>query len=70
MSTHALRPWTELVKLHPDVEAGNLPEAVFAIDLGAIAERDPVVPVVNREPQAFFRATYLTADLRKLLEEE
>ncbi len=58
-----------MVKLHPDVEAGNLPEAVFAIDLGAIAERDPVVPVVNREPQAFFRATYLTADLRKLLEE-
>ena len=48
MSTQALRPWTELVKLHPDVEAGNLPEAVFAIDLGAIAERDPAVPVVNR----------------------
>jgi hypothetical protein len=58
-----------LVKLHPDVEAGNLPEAVFAIDLGAIAERDPAVPVVNREPEAFFRSTYLTADLRKLLEE-
>jgi hypothetical protein len=69
MSVHALKPWTELVKLHPDVEAGNLPEAVFAIDLGAIAERDPNVPVVNRDPEAFFRATYLTADLRKLLEE-
>ncbi|MGD0816452.1 MAG: DUF499 domain-containing protein [Verrucomicrobiota bacterium] len=69
MSAHGLRPWTELVKLHPDVEAGNLPEAVFAIDLGAIAERDPAVPVVNRDPEAFFRATYLTADLRKLLEE-
>lgn len=69
MSAHGLRPWTELVKLHPDVEAGNLPEAVFAIDLGAIAERDQAVPVVNRDPEAFFRATYLTADLRKLLEE-
>jgi predicted AAA+ superfamily ATPase len=69
MNAQALRPWTELVKLHPDVEAGNLPEAVFAIDLGAIAERDPNVPVVNRDPEAFFRATYLTADLRKLLEE-
>ena len=69
MTAQALRPWTELVKLHPDVEAGNLPEAVFAIDLGAIAERDPNVPVVNRDPEAFFRATYLTADLRKLLEE-
>lgn len=69
MSTRALRPWTDLVKLHPDVEGGALTEAVFAIDLGAIAAGDPNVPVVNRDPEAFFRATYLTADLRKLLEE-
>jgi len=69
MSTHTLRPWTDLVKLHPDVEAGALTEAVFAIDLGAIAAGDPNVPVVNRDPEAFFRATYLTADLRKLLDE-
>jgi len=27
------------------------------------------VPVVNRDPEAFFRATYLTADMSKLLEE-
>jgi predicted AAA+ superfamily ATPase len=58
-----------LVKLHPDVEAGALTQALFAIDLGAIAAGDPNVPVVNRDPEAFFRATYLTADLRKLLEE-
>src|SRR5436190_1305000 len=45
------------------------PEAVFAIDLGAIATKDPNVPVVNRDPEAFFRSTYLTADLRKLLDE-
>jgi hypothetical protein len=69
MSTRTLRPWTDLVKLHPDVEAGALTEAVFAIDLGAIAAKDPNVPVVNRDPEAFFRATYLTADLRRLLEE-
>lgn len=69
MSTRALRPWTDLVKLHPDVEGGALTEAVFAIDLGAIAAGDPNVPVVNRDPEAFFRATYLTADLQKILEE-
>ncbi|MCL6502992.1 MAG: DUF499 domain-containing protein [Pirellulales bacterium] len=69
MSTRALRPWTDLVRLHPDVESGALTEAVFAIDLGAIASGDPNVPVVNRDPEAFFRATYLTADLRRLLEE-
>ena len=69
MSTRALRQWTDLVKLHPDVEGAALTEAVFAIDLGAIASGDPNVPVVNRDPEAFFRATYLTSDLRKLLEE-
>lgn len=69
MSTQSLRPWTELVRLHPDVESGALTEAVFAIDLGAIAEGDPNVPAVNRDPAAFFRATYLTTDLRRLLEE-
>jgi len=69
MSTHTLRPWTHLVKLHPDVEEGALTEAVFAIDLGAIAAGDPNVPVVNRDPEAFSRATYLTADLQRLLEE-
>src|SRR5712692_1762917 len=69
MSTHTLRPWTDLVKLHPDVESGVLTEAVFAIDLGAIAANDPNVPVVNRDPEAFFRSTYLTTDLCKLLDE-
>jgi hypothetical protein len=44
-----LRLW-ELVKLHPDVEAGAMTEAVFAIDLGAIAAGDPNVPVVNPTP--------------------
>ena len=65
----ALRPWSDLVKLHPDVDAGTLTDAVFAIDLGAIAANDPNAPVVNRDPETFFRATYLTADLRRLLEE-
>jgi predicted AAA+ superfamily ATPase len=69
MSTRTLRPWTDLVKLHPDVENDALTEAMFAIDLGAIHARDPEVPVVNRDPEAFFRATYLTADLRRLLDE-
>ena len=69
MSIHALKPWTELVKLHPDVESGNLAEAVFAIDLGAIATGDPATPKVYRDPDAFFAATYITTDLYRLLEE-
>ncbi len=69
MTTLTLRPWSEMVLLHPDVEAGALTEAVFAIDLGAIANGDPNVPLVNRDPDAFFRATYLTSDLARLLSE-
>lgn len=69
MSHTTLRTWTDICKLHPDVEAGNLTEAVFAVDLGAIWARDVNVPAVNRDPRAFFQATYLTTDLRKLLEE-
>ena len=69
MSIHTLKPWTELVKLHPDVESGSLAEAVFAIDLGAIATGDPTTPKVYRDPDAFFAATYVTTDLYKLLEE-
>lgn len=69
MSIHSLKPWTELVKLHPDVESGSLAEAVFAIDLGAIATGDANTPKVYRDPDAFFAATYPTTDLRKLLDE-
>jgi len=69
MSIHTLKPWTELVKLHPDVESGSLAEAVFAIDLGAVAAGDPTTPKVYRDPDAFFAATYITTDLHKLLEE-
>ena len=69
MSVHALKPWTELVRLHPDVESGSLAEAVFAIDLGGIATQDEGVPRVYLDPDAFFAATYITSDLRRMLEE-
>lgn len=68
-TSHRLPPWTDIVKLHPDVEEGTLTESVFAIDLGAIAEGDENVALVNRDPESFFKATYLTQDLRRLLEE-
>ena len=69
MSATALRPWIELVPLHPDVEEGRLVEAVYAIDLGAIAENDPDQPLVCRDPEAFIRTTYITSELRKMLGE-
>ena len=70
MSTKALRLWTDRVKLHPMWNRGALTEAVFATDLGGITANDSNVPVVNRDPEAFFRATHLTCDLQKVLDEE
>ncbi len=68
-SPSALRPWTQVVHLHPDVESGETATAAYAIDLGAVVAGDPNVPAVYRDPRAFFRATYLTSGLRRLLEE-
>ena len=68
MNSYALRSWTDVVALHPDVESDNLTESVFALDVGAIAANDKRIPHVNRDAEAFFRATYLTADLKRLLE--
>ena len=69
MSTYKLRPWTEIVRLHPDVEAGNTAVATYAIDLDALVANDKNVPAVYRNASAFFRATYITSGLRRLLEE-
>lgn len=68
MSTHTLKPWTDLVKLHPDVESDSLTEAMFAIDLGAVWANDPNTPAMYRDASAFFRATYVTKDLREKME--
>jgi hypothetical protein len=46
---------------------GKEPE--LSIDLSAITAGDPNVPVVNCDPEAFFRSTYLTADLHKPFDE-
>ncbi|HUV91102.1 MAG TPA: DUF499 domain-containing protein [Anaerolineae bacterium] len=66
---HALRPWPQAVHLHPDVESGETATATYAIDLGAVVAGDPNVPAVYRDARAFFRATYLTSGLRRLLQE-
>jgi len=58
MTTTTLRPWTDLVKLHSDVEPSALTEAVCAIDLSAIAAKDAKVSAVDRNPKAFFRPTH------------
>jgi hypothetical protein len=36
MSTHQLRPWSQVVRLDHDVESGNTAVAAYAIDLGTL----------------------------------
>jgi hypothetical protein len=68
MST-ALKPWIDVAALHPDVLSEHFSEDIFALDLGPLADRNPNVPAVYRDPQHFFRASYLTKGLRSLLED-
>ena len=60
-----LRPWREVATPHPDVASGRYQQAEFAADLwqvylgeGSDEYRDPV---------EFFRRTYLTESLKRLL---
>lgn len=65
----AIRPWSKVVKLHPDVAGGETATATYAIDLGALVAGDKSVPAVYREPDAFFRATHPTTNMVALIEE-
>ena len=64
-----IKPWTEVVRLHPDVESKETAISTYAIDLGALVSGDPSVPPTYRDAYSFFRATHLTSDMRMLIEE-
>lgn len=60
-----LRPWREVVKPHPDVASGRYQQAEFAADLGQVHRGEGSDEY--RNPEEFFRRTYLTESLRGLL---
>jgi len=64
-----LKPWIEVAALHPDVLSDDFSEDIFALDLGPLADGRPSVPAVYRDPEHFFRVSYLTKGLRSLLED-
>jgi len=64
-----LRPWVEVVSVHPDVLSDNFSEDIFALDLGPLADGSGSVPAVYRDPEHFFRVSFLTKGLRSLLED-
>ncbi|HIE50760.1 MAG TPA: ATP-binding protein [Armatimonadetes bacterium] len=61
-----MKPWWQVATPHRDIREGRFDEAVFAADLGDVLyERGPMD---YRDPETFFRRTYLTAGLRQLVQ--
>lgn len=68
-SAYQLKPWTSVVTPHPDILEGRLDSSTYAASLGAVIRQDPNCPKVYRDARDFFAATYLTKELKKLLED-
>lgn len=64
-STGVLSPWREVVAPHPDVATGRYQQAEFAADLWQVHLGEGSDEY--RKPQEFFRRTYLTESLKRLL---
>lgn len=62
-----LKPWTDVVTPHPDIQHGQLELSAYAADLWAVAFGGERCPEVYRTAAAFFDATYLTNNLAGLL---
>ncbi|MFZ1058063.1 MAG: Swt1 family HEPN domain-containing protein, partial [Candidatus Rokuibacteriota bacterium] len=64
-ATAGLKPWREVVNPHKDVASGRYQQAEFAADLWQVHLGEGVDEY--RKPAEFFRRTYLTESLKKLL---
>jgi predicted AAA+ superfamily ATPase len=64
-STGALKPWREIVTPHADVASGRYQQAEFAADLWQVHLGEGSDEY--KKPQEFFRRTYLTESLKRLL---
>ncbi len=62
----ALRPWIEVALPHPDVLANRFKEAEFAADLFAVDAGHASATIMRRR-QSFFRITFLTEGLKRVL---
>src|SRR5205823_785777 len=60
-----LKPWREVVTPHPDVASGRYQQAEFAADLWQVYSKEGSDEY--KHPTEFFRRTFLTEGLRRLL---
>src|SRR6516162_9724451 len=65
LAVGALKPWREVVSPHPDVASGRYQQAEFAADLWQVHIGEGLAEYNN--PKEFFRRTYLTESLKRLL---
>ena len=61
----SLKPWREVVTPHQDVASGRYQQAEFAADLWQVHIGEGGAEY--RDPAEFFRRTYLTESLKRLL---
>ena len=61
----SLKPWREIVTPHQDVASGRYQQAEFAADLWQVHLGDGTDEY--RDPVEFFRRTYLTDSLKRML---
>lgn len=64
-ATGTLKPWREIVTPHADVASGRYQQAEFAADLWQVHLGEGSEEY--KKPQEFFRRTYLTESLKRLL---
>ena len=60
-----MKNWFDIIPPHEDIRNGHFDEAVFAADLGDVAAG--TAPPDYRDPYLFYKKTYLTEGLRRLL---
>jgi predicted AAA+ superfamily ATPase len=65
LATGTLTPWREVATPHADVAGGHYQQAEFAADLWQVHLGEG--PDEYRDPNEFFKRTYLTASLKRLL---
>ncbi len=62
-----LPAWNRVVTPHNDIVQGQLSMDTYAVNLGQVVQGESSVRTVYRDPRAFFEATYLTKELRRIL---
>ena len=63
--TKSLQPWYAIATPHADIRENRMDEAVFAANLWAVVRG--TAPDVYRDPEEFFRKTYMTVGLGSVL---